>query len=75
MLNRIPGMVYFPTTPVSTGKDAGGKKYAGHKNASIHWFQTADSANLSVTATVNTLRRKYAPTVSSRLMYATAAVS
>lgn len=62
---------YFPTTPVNTGKGAGGRKYAGHRNVSIRWSRPAGSVNLSVTGTVNSMRKKYAPTVSSRPMCAT----
>ena len=51
--------------PVNTERRAREKRYAGQ--------MSANSANQSATATANILRKKYAPTVSSRPMCATAA--
>ena len=74
-VERDTGYGVFPHNTCKYRKGCRRKKYAGHMNVSIHWFQPADSVNCYVTATVNTLRKKYVPTASSRHMYATAVVS
>lgn len=56
--NRIPDTAYSPTTPVSTGKGAGGKKYAEHRTVNIRSYPSANSVNPSATVTANSMRKK-----------------
>ena len=72
--NRIPDTAYSPTTPVSTGKGAGGKKYAEQRTVNIRSYPFANSVNPSVTVTVNSMKKRYACTVLNRLMPVTDAV-
>lgn len=37
--------MYSPTTPANTGKDAGGRKYTGHRNVNTRWYLQSGGGN------------------------------